>query len=204
MKPATNFSLSHKHLLRDYTPSPSNGHCRTVVVNHRIVVTTMAATISLCLIVLLICKCFHLSNRSRNPTNVNPRAPSIDDELASIPALVYAESTLWSSQPSCSDDDSLELEEHCAICLEGYVHGDSVSVLPRCKHMFHKKCIEEWLQVPSLHCPICRDQILERCLQSTRSNGRNQRDGIANPFPSLAFNLGGNYALYPSVLSNFT
>ncbi|XWS33864.1 hypothetical protein CRYUN_Cryun22dG0119600 [Craigia yunnanensis] len=203
MEPAKNVSqISHRLLLRDHI-LPDDDHSRHLIVE-RIIITIMVAMVILCLIALVIYKCFHRSNDSSNENPTEPK-PSIDVELAAIPVLVFrSESTLPSSQPSCSDQISLELE-NCAICLENYVHGDKVRVLPRCKHMFHKSCIEEWLQVPSLHCPICRDQILEHCLQSARSNNcRNQGNGINNPFPSLAFNFGRiRYTPYPSVLGNF-
>ena len=44
----------------------------------------------------------------------------------------------------------------CAICIESYEPTDKVSVLDNCKHMFHEKCIDDWL-VKSNTCPLCND-----------------------------------------------
>lgn len=38
------------------------------------------------------------------------------------------------------------VDERCAICLTMYESGSDVKLLP-CLHSFHKKCIDEWLQV---------------------------------------------------------
>ncbi|KAG7592847.1 Zinc finger RING-type [Arabidopsis thaliana x Arabidopsis arenosa] len=43
----------------------------------------------------------------------------------------------------------------CVICLEDYVVGDMVRVLPHCGHEFHAFCIDKWFQLGST-CPSCR------------------------------------------------
>ncbi|KAK8327609.1 hypothetical protein V6Z12_A11G194200 [Gossypium hirsutum] len=184
MDPAKGLSLnSHRLILTDHN-SPHNDQHLNVLVD-RIWSTVMVAVISLGITFFLIYKCiFRSPNHSSDENKTKPK-PSVDSELDQIPVLVYGESMMPSSEPSCSDTIS-ELET-CAICLEEYVHGERVRVLPRCKHMFHKDCIEEWLEVPSLHCPICRDKVLEHCLQSARSNNcRNQRHN-SNHIPLLGF-----------------
>ncbi|KAL0411984.1 UNVERIFIED_CONTAM: E3 ubiquitin-protein ligase [Sesamum latifolium] len=56
-----------------------------------------------------------------------------------------------------SDSDG----EICAICLGEFVCGEGVKILPRCKHMFHEDCIDAWLPIRSLNCPVCRDRIID-------------------------------------------
>ena len=44
----------------------------------------------------------------------------------------------------------------CAICIENYEPKEKVSILFNCKHMYHEKCIDDWL-VSSNKCPLCND-----------------------------------------------
>ncbi|WVZ54800.1 hypothetical protein U9M48_005546 [Paspalum notatum var. saurae] len=48
----------------------------------------------------------------------------------------------------------------CAICLGEFADGDSVRLLPTCRHGFHVRCIDLWLSAHS-SCPICRHSLLE-------------------------------------------
>ncbi|OQR81201.1 hypothetical protein ACHHYP_16648 [Achlya hypogyna] len=51
-------------------------------------------------------------------------------------------------------------EEECGVCCEPMTVG-ATELLPRCKHSFHRKCVEEWarscqLRSTSPSCPSCR------------------------------------------------
>ncbi|KAK9019518.1 hypothetical protein V6N11_054036 [Hibiscus sabdariffa] len=46
----------------------------------------------------------------------------------------------------------------CVVCLEEFKDGDFCRVLPNCKHLYHRFCIDEWL-VKNRHCPLCRDSV---------------------------------------------
>jgi hypothetical protein len=51
------------------------------------------------------------------------------------------------------------LTENCLICIENYTQGQFKRCLPKCKHIFHKKCIDKWLK-KNASCPVCRDVLL--------------------------------------------
>jgi hypothetical protein len=45
----------------------------------------------------------------------------------------------------------------CSICFQQFQKNDYYRELDGCKHMFHKKCIDEWFfQSKSYSCPLCR------------------------------------------------
>ncbi|KAI3451109.1 hypothetical protein Pfo_007774 [Paulownia fortunei] len=47
----------------------------------------------------------------------------------------------------------------CRVCLSLYEEGDEVRKL-KCKHTFHKGCVDTWLQQDSATCPLCRRAVL--------------------------------------------
>jgi hypothetical protein len=47
------------------------------------------------------------------------------------------------------------LNSSCLICLDHYIDNDKIRVLSKCKHIYHKICIDKWVQKNNT-CPICR------------------------------------------------
>jgi len=48
--------------------------------------------------------------------------------------------------------------ETCCICLDDYVVGDKLRILP-CDHAYHIKCIDPWLLKNKRVCPQCRKKV---------------------------------------------
>ncbi|XP_065106917.1 E3 ubiquitin-protein ligase znrf3 [Paramisgurnus dabryanus] len=65
-------------------------------------------------------------------------------------------------ETSCGASDSLSSSStsDCAICLEKYIDGEELRVIP-CAHRFHKKCVDPWL-LQNHTCPHCRHNIIEQ------------------------------------------
>ncbi|XP_061458682.1 E3 ubiquitin-protein ligase ZNRF3 isoform X2 [Rhineura floridana] len=63
---------------------------------------------------------------------------------------------------SCSALDTLgsSSTSDCAICLEKYLDGEELRVIP-CAHRFHRKCVDPWL-LQHHTCPHCRHNIIEQ------------------------------------------
>lgn len=57
------------------------------------------------------------------------------------------------------DQEALDPEVFCAICLEYYSHDDYITTLPcDSRHLFHTKCIEQWLSKNN-KCPLCKKMV---------------------------------------------
>lgn len=46
-------------------------------------------------------------------------------------------------------------QEACAICLEDYLLGEKLRILPCC-HRFHSSCVDTWLTMWQTLCPVCK------------------------------------------------
>lgn len=66
-----------------------------------------------------------------------------------------------SERKSSSDDGSTSNATECPICFNTFEMSDVVSwsVDPSCSHIFHHRCIKEWL-LKNKGCPFCREIFL--------------------------------------------
>lgn len=44
----------------------------------------------------------------------------------------------------------------CAVCLQEFAATDDVGKLSNCRHVFHKCCIDPWVELERTTCPLCR------------------------------------------------
>jgi hypothetical protein len=66
----------------------------------------------------------------------------------------------------------------CSICMEEFVDGDIVRVLP-CSHRFHPSCIDPWLLKKSGTCPLCRVELDKERKASTDTAASSSQEGSA-------------------------
>jgi hypothetical protein len=118
--------------------------------------------------------------------------------------LAMASSSSSSSAAAAKTDDRMGDSSHvCVICLEHFVAGDRLRVLP-CQHSFHVGCIDRWLSGSSSFddcvtsgCPTCkkRPNFVSPATPTPLMGGGEVMDGSV---PSWAFARIGN-ALAASV-----
>ncbi|GLJ39330.1 hypothetical protein SUGI_0802840 [Cryptomeria japonica] len=91
--------------------------------------------------------------------------------IKELPSIVYSK---LRSEPNLGD---------CPICLAEFVEGESIRVLPKCKHTFHIECVDRWL-VSHSSCPTCRDCLLQMRNQTQSSNSEACVEQIEAPRPA--------------------
>lgn len=62
-----------------------------------------------------------------------------------------------------------QFPESCVICLEDLPPDSKVRLLP-CGHVFHHPCIDNWLRVRDVRCPICGETFYHLCRPKERSS----------------------------------
>ncbi|KAL8866375.1 MAG: hypothetical protein Q9174_006340 [Haloplaca sp. 1 TL-2023] len=50
------------------------------------------------------------------------------------------------------------IADRCLVCLCDYELNEEVRQLTKCKHLFHRECIDQWLTTGRNSCPLCRSQ----------------------------------------------
>ncbi|KAF4376554.1 hypothetical protein F8388_025425 [Cannabis sativa] len=69
------------------------------------------------------------------------------DDLEKLPSFHY--------KTTSEDDDDVDDDVECSVCLESFQMGDKCRLLPTCNHSFHAECVDTWL-LRTPFCPICR------------------------------------------------
>jgi len=80
-----------------------------------------------------------------------PVIPYSRGSAARTPAAASPAGAAAAASAAQNDDDS---EPLCAICLDEFRDGDMARKLA-CSHLFHRDCLDPWLQVSS-SCPVCK------------------------------------------------
>ncbi|KAL4632531.1 hypothetical protein ACB092_04G057800 [Castanea dentata] len=60
---------------------------------------------------------------------------------------------------SCEEEEEVE----CAVCLCKVEDGEEGREL-RCNHIFHRVCLDRWVDYKHSICPLCRGSLLPRVL----------------------------------------
>ncbi|XP_006652689.1 brassinosteroid-responsive RING protein 1-like [Oryza brachyantha] len=81
----------------------------------------------------------------------------------SLPLVEYMHLAELSPSPAaaCHDGES-GYPTTCRVCLEGLEATDEVRRLGNCTHAFHIGCIDRWIDLGEVTCPLCRSHLLPR------------------------------------------
>lgn len=125
----------------------------------QVVLTVVVCLILLVAILLVLHFCAWRRHGTTSPdipldvaSPVHPQATTTDapdpSVTASLPSLVY-------KKGGVDGDGETAQSAECAVCLSNVEEGETVRVLPICKHMFHANRVDAWFGSNST-CPVCR------------------------------------------------
>ncbi|KAG6399341.1 hypothetical protein SASPL_140817 [Salvia splendens] len=56
--------------------------------------------------------------------------------------------------------------ESCAVCLYEFDGEDEIRRLVNCRHIFHRSCLDRWMDHDQKTCPLCRTQFVPEEMQA--------------------------------------
>ncbi|CAA2986135.1 E3 ubiquitin-protein ligase RHA1B-like [Olea europaea var. sylvestris] len=55
--------------------------------------------------------------------------------------------------------------DNCAVCLYEFNGDDEIRRLTNCRHIFHRSCLDRWMDHDQKTCPLCRTQFIPEDMQ---------------------------------------
>ncbi|KAH7677476.1 Zinc finger RING/FYVE/PHD-type protein [Dioscorea alata] len=69
-------------------------------------------------------------------------------------------------------ENSSEVE--CVVCMATISNGEEIREL-KCRHLFHKACLDGWLEHGQATCPLCRSSLLSAGAMTAGERSRRRR-----------------------------
>ena len=85
--------------------------------------------------------------RSSRFIRINENDNEMNDILNQLPVTIIGDINKLNDE-----------NKRCVICLEDFKNNDKSIYLP-CFHLFHEKCITDWINMRKGFCPVCRTLI---------------------------------------------
>ncbi|MED6188088.1 hypothetical protein PIB30_082660 [Stylosanthes scabra] len=100
-----------------------------------------------------------VSSDPNHPATTRP--PSATPSLSAIlireflPVVTFREILVTNSSDDVAASPQLTTGS-CAVCLTELVMEDEIRWLRNCKHVFHRECVDRWIDHDQKTCPLCR------------------------------------------------
>ncbi|XVE78287.1 hypothetical protein DITRI_Ditri13aG0132600 [Diplodiscus trichospermus] len=136
-------------------PAPSEGVLCVLLVNTALSISMVKGLIRSILHIVGI----HLPSPSSPSDSVEPTPESFDFRLNTSDSYIEE---FRSRTPAIRFDAvySCKRPEHeCSVCLTQFEPESEINCLS-CGHLFHKACLEKWLDYWNITCPLCRTPLL--------------------------------------------
>ncbi|KAM1021052.1 hypothetical protein ACFX13_042949 [Malus domestica] len=88
--------------------------------------------------------------------------------LVPLPVHCIAESvknqlpTVQNRGGNTQDSDYGSHTDTCIVCMDKVEGGQRVRELSNCSHVFHKECLDAWIDEGQCTCPLCRSNLLPK------------------------------------------
>ncbi|XP_071702874.1 brassinosteroid-responsive RING protein 1-like [Rutidosis leptorrhynchoides] len=94
--------------------------------------------------------------------STDPTRPESSIQCQSVSALLMRELL-----PVVKYSDLVDAPESCAVCLYEFNGGDEIRQLTNCRHIFHRSCLDRWMDHDQKTCPLCRTPLISEDLQDS-------------------------------------
>lgn len=84
-------------------------------------------------------------------------------EFRAVPAMVIEEVlpvVRFDELELDSEPAAARVGGDCAVCLSGIGGRDEVRRLSNCRHVFHRACLDRWMEHDQRTCPLCRAPLI--------------------------------------------
>eukprot|EP00250_Pteridium_aquilinum_P031285 c43362_g1_i1 orf=334-879(+) len=87
--------------------------------------------------------------------------PEEYDAPSSLVFSVLSEEVLQALPVTVHDPNDMNLvDTECPVCLCEFKGGQELRLLPVCKHVYHRNCLDRWLDHQHTTCPLCRSSLV--------------------------------------------
>ncbi|XP_074321786.1 brassinosteroid-responsive RING protein 1-like [Silene latifolia] len=96
---------------------------------------------------------------SAHPEPVSTR-PAIASASAALIRTMLPAETVCTGPGRAQEEDSC-----CAVCLCEYEEGEEIRRMRNCRHVFHRSCVDSWIDCDRKTCPLCRKGLVPKELE---------------------------------------
>ncbi|CAI9274440.1 unnamed protein product [Lactuca saligna] len=113
--------------------------------------------------------------------SIDPTRMDSFNQFRSVSAVLIREIL-----PVVKFSELVDPPESCAVCLYEFDAGDEIRQLSNCRHVFHRCCLDRWMDHDQKTCPLCRTPLIPDDLQDSFNERLWEASGIAEYYGDLS------------------